>query len=334
MSLPRLIFDNFKKGDLLYGLESERAKYRPALRRAINDPKYPITVDDLNNKVLVFAKPKGKWSEEGEAAALSYLNNPRDSGLSSQEEVVLYTNHLKILKNTSYSKLNIQRNDFPDNKKDLSKTARSIIRICKLVIFEYPKEKKCTIHFLLDKINLRHVIDREYSQSHSPDHRSVKRDANILFDSYTSAELRFILKKYDAILEEKVSLKFYQNKEEIEFLDWILGQPKETYEALVRYANRKKLTTFLELLQSKVDELEDNLEMESKSEEVSDSDLSVSSEESLFSPVSYQQISSTPAQILVGQSGPGQGVFHLADSRSSLSQKASNEGFFSRRSIF
>lgn len=237
---PRSLSDNFKEGDLLYGLVTERAVYIAEASPKIRGSKAPLTVDVLNNKIMTVGKPKGKWSEESHANAISYLQGENASPV--------FENHLKIMKDTTHIKLSLTRNDYPPSPKEgLSPSVRARIRACKLAMLEYPKQNDATIHFILDKIDLQHTVDRGFSikESKSISKTHTPRAADVLHDAYTNAELRFIFKHYDEILKNNKSIIFYQDKQEINLFAWIDQQPQAAKDAFIQYAQAKKLNNLL-----------------------------------------------------------------------------------------
>lgn len=259
----RCLPDSFKQGDLLYGLESERTFYRSALRKSAVASKYPMTVDELNNKIFLSGKPKGLWSTDTHASVWAYLKDTKNNGLDA-DTLPLYEQHLRLMENTTHTKLSLTRNDYPENVKQLAPKIRARIRACKLAMLEYPLKTNATIHFILDKIDLRHVVDRNFSATHSPTKRHAPRDADILHDSYTNAELRFVFKHYEEIVENNRALVFYENRQEINLFTWINKQPAAAKSAFMEYAIGKKLGALLKNLEEmavseQVDQLEEKL---------------------------------------------------------------------------
>lgn len=76
------LYQYFLRGDLLYGLESVRKLFRPALKEKFNAP-YPITVDDINNSILMkFIDFEGVLTE----SPSKLLTSPSKTGLVSSPQ--------------------------------------------------------------------------------------------------------------------------------------------------------------------------------------------------------------------------------------------------------
>jgi len=181
------LVNNFKGGDLLYGLRDIRDSFKKALRQNIG-AKIPIIVDEYNSSIIA------KFCDDGVFEETRYTSKLLDNERT----------HLKFLKDVCDEKVKITRNDFPANEKKLYNEERKTRRACKAALYK----PDCTIHFCLDNIDIRQVFKRDYSLQQN------QRDKNerCYYDLYTSAEIRFVCKNWDK-LSEKV--KFYNDGKQV-----------------------------------------------------------------------------------------------------------------------
>lgn len=226
--------ENFKQGDLIYGTESfRRAKINEL--KALQVSSIAFTIDTYNNVILTrVLNDKMRFELDKETAFMQWLESKEfeDENLDKEEII----KHLDAIKHVEgYPKISLINNEraTKDKSRRIDKEDRKIRRACKARL----AHQHTTIHFLLDSIDIIQTFDRTYSMSAT---RATKKAIKkCFFDSFTSTELRFIFKNYDAI---KDHVKLYFNDQEVDFYDWVKNLRAVEKEAIYRWAKQKDET--------------------------------------------------------------------------------------------
>jgi hypothetical protein len=224
------ILENFKLGDFLYGLDVYRDNTKKNLRLKKFSVDTVVTVDSYNNLLITNLGQKTLSNPEEEAAFIKGLTTPQapeEEPLTKFSFETLHK-HYQMLKSPQHPKLSIYNNQFPKNNKELTVSERKIRRACKACLFN----PDVTIHFILDGINVLNVFDRTASlEQHAGETYLCKHD------SYTSAELRYLLKHYETI---KQHVKFYADDNEIDLFSWLSMQSAVSRKAILQWTADKR----------------------------------------------------------------------------------------------
>ena len=164
--------------DLLYGLHDYRKERTPYLNGT-----GPIVIDAVNNKIV-----SQLITEEG------YQSNIEESlyqAHTKDMESYYVPQYLTFFKSEAIPyKVRIDRNEYKNKKRSNEDTV--IKRCCQAALLKPDVNK----HFMLDGINLQDVFEPTSDQ----------------YNSFTSAEIRFVFKNWDNI---KDTIKFYSNDKEV-----------------------------------------------------------------------------------------------------------------------
>ncbi|WP_374699524.1 RHS repeat-associated core domain-containing protein [Wolbachia endosymbiont (group A) of Limnophora tigrina] len=156
--------NDFKKGDLIYGLDSPRKNYVDSAKK-----KYPgekIIINKYNDPVL------GKYSPTSSSIPL------KDKDLVEYEEFLKSEEKFneKVLKNED------KENEYKKGSAfdTIKRMERQIARACKAgIVFKTSRGKK--VHFVLDEIDINRVLDKKiyhYKNITSGELRSIYRQRN------------------------------------------------------------------------------------------------------------------------------------------------------------
>ena len=188
------LYQNFNNNCFVYGI----TKFRSTIRKALEEKTgiKTVYVDDLINKIIV---PLTDFDGNFVGVNSEKYGKVFD-GLSEQEREFL--NHLM---NVQDHKLRIQTPI--DTSGFYDDDDQQIERACKAAL-SYKKR----ILFCIDYIDLRQAFDRNYSISQPRTRAGV-----CIYDCFTSAEIRYIKKHWDAL---KDNITFYRNGEKLTKLPW------------------------------------------------------------------------------------------------------------------
>ena len=183
------IVDNFKLGDLVYGLQEERKKITSLLNSCYPDSLNMLTIDKVNPKIVypTIQKMKLTLDMAEELGCLSVF------GLS-------FFNYLRTQQNTPKFIEVMQKTKQSDGEDDNYLTRYNCQRAINYVLSEQNKEET-HIHFILDGIDINQAL-REIDKSKS---------------SFTSAEIREIARNIE---NPKIANKifFYRNNQQVDFV--------------------------------------------------------------------------------------------------------------------
>lgn len=228
--MPRLV-DNFKSGDLLYGLESARESRRKALQSRLG--LYTgITIDQYNNVILT--QLLDIFTHEYDSTKFDEVKDWINGGTFKltrldKDEALKHLNAIT----EAPDKISIRRNEpaKKDKKSDIDLEERKKRRTCKARL----AHPTTNIHFLLDDINLADTFDK--TKLSAPKSRGMTKSNH--YDSFTSSELRFVFKNFDVLTASKDHLRFYYNDKEVDLFAWVSKHDKHTKEILLRWAEQE-----------------------------------------------------------------------------------------------
>ena len=142
------LVQNFATGDLLYGIEEVRVKFRAVLKEKVGEEE-KITIDEYNNKLMyeLFSDPFSSEFLANADTAIESLVAERNLNKAEKQ----YINN-----SLSYAKLNPQNNEISiTNSLEDPMEGTRLRRLCKAALTSPDKK----IHFCLD------VIDQKQASS-------------------------------------------------------------------------------------------------------------------------------------------------------------------------
>lgn len=174
---------NFRKGDLLYGLEKEaRQRYMSAITTALSNTEVLCTADRYNNKFLCQLVDKSK--QEFEIKFQKLMEDYAKESDENSQSLSSYGNQIV----GNIKKKNPTYFDEERTEQELFK------KFCKEAI-DYTVENGHTIHFLIDELDVPAIFKEKESRS-------------ALGKSYTASELRYIKKNWDQLKDHVI---FYRS---------------------------------------------------------------------------------------------------------------------------
>ena len=189
-------FDTSK--DLLYGLQSHRKFITPLFQGT-----GPIVIDKVNNKIILTLVAEHGYQAEEEKA------------LHEEHKESYISQYLTFFTSAAVPhKVRINRNEYNSTIRSNEDTV--IKRCCQAALLKPDVNK----HFMLDGINLQDVFEPTGDQ----------------YNSFTSAEIRFVFKNWDRI---KNTITFYSNGKKI----------KNFFEHLNSHSALNTFKTYLETKQ-------------------------------------------------------------------------------------
>jgi hypothetical protein len=247
------IYDNFQKGDLLFGIDRVRCATNGIKEKLERMHAWASEVclvpDGYNNLILDRIFQNGLFDEDTRAVLENFLQNPTQTELRKQLGISdiqcdweLVRHHYQCIK--SNPKVGFLNEDFESDDEELDLDKIRKIRACQARL----ADPDITIHFVLDGVDPRHIFVEDYKDA-----------TGSHYGSYTSAELRFILENYETLknltpTEYKESttsvtprkhLQFYTFSEgyykECDFFQWLSMQCQAAKDAAVAWAHESNI---------------------------------------------------------------------------------------------
>jgi hypothetical protein len=220
------LVQNFKKGDLLYGIEEVRDIFRGSLKGKVSEEK--ITIDEYNNKLLYkfldddYLFLSSLKDKNNQAAVESLVS---EWGLDEDEKKYIEhsLSHPKFTPRNEQMKPLAKKNNLGDEE-EFRKEVK-IRRLCKAALTS-PNKK---IHFCLDTLVQAQAITKWDAEN------------NRIDNGYTDAELRWLYKNWDTTEGIKDKVIFYNKGKKCD-APWLGAGQKE-------WQNYKKSSFYSELSQ-------------------------------------------------------------------------------------
>ncbi len=198
------LYQNFKAGDLLYGLEKTRPKYRSELKALPLQSN--ITIDQYNNLMLMDGRFLDLKKEDKDILNFQLASEYKAEFIQSHHFKKFQQKYPSTSTITS-PPLDLYEDLFEGFKVEKcgsrSKSDLLILYSCRAAV-----ESKLfpTIHFCLDDINIENVQQKIYT----PETKGKSKVTKAIDYRFTTSELRFIYKNWGK-LKDKV--KFYKKGE-------------------------------------------------------------------------------------------------------------------------
>ena len=178
---------NFKPGDLLYGVENDRATYY-AMVTLLGG--YFITADRYNKlAVEPHLDHDGDFEEDSAGAASRLAEATATHGLTARDLQRVASYSTFLLHHPRYSPVLDGGKGFEDEKK--------IRRACKAAIDYITSRQGRRLHFLLDSLDMNRIIN--------------KTDT-----SMTGSELRYIYRRWSRSADVQKRVWFYRNSVQVD----------------------------------------------------------------------------------------------------------------------
>ncbi len=243
------LWREFRRFDLIYGSSPIRGQLI-ARKKQVDDYFPPTSIDEINNHLLdIFSNflrllPRDMAHPEPDSPERLFrreLTAFKEACATFKKKDPGYHKHLTFLLTLDkprHKKLCFDSNHFLSRDSHTFRPEnRRVRRLCKAALLR----SDITTHFCLDDINAQYVFLKGASSvppaksssdttavpirfrqrvKASRQRSSKPKPTHTLYESFTSAELRFIIKNWHEIISYT---RFYQNGEPLCFFQWVLN---------------------------------------------------------------------------------------------------------------